>query len=208
MYPQVCAHMFFWLTHCDASPSKRSQHLHRQRTSSYTHGHDQKIGVHFRSSSCDHSIPRVLQGPLSPQFSNCFHLGRHAYSKMLRRYVYNLMNARGFSGGASGKESAGQGRRHEIWVQSRVGKIPWRRKRQPTPVLLPGKSHGRKSMMGYSPQRCSVRENLATEHTATSILYILDVITSSAYNRKYFLPFYRLPVYYIYSFLCCAKLLV
>ena len=27
----------------------------------------------------------------------------------------------------------------------------WRRKRQPTPVFLPGKSHGWKSVVGYSP---------------------------------------------------------
>ena len=27
----------------------------------------------------------------------------------------------------------------------------WRRKRQPSPVLLPGKSHGRRSIVGYSP---------------------------------------------------------
>ena len=26
----------------------------------------------------------------------------------------------------------------------------WRRKWQPTPVLLPGKSHGRRSLVGYS----------------------------------------------------------
>ena len=32
-----------------------------------------------------------------------------------------------------------------------VGKILWRRKWQPTPVLLPGKSHGWRSMVGYSP---------------------------------------------------------
>ena len=31
-----------------------------------------------------------------------------------------------------------------------VGKIPWRRKWQPTPVLLPGKSHGQRSLVGYS----------------------------------------------------------
>ena len=31
-----------------------------------------------------------------------------------------------------------------------VGKIPWRRKWQPTPVFLPGKSHGRRSLVGYS----------------------------------------------------------
>ena len=32
-----------------------------------------------------------------------------------------------------------------------VGKIPWRRKWQSTPVLLPGKSHGKRSLVGYSP---------------------------------------------------------
>ena len=47
---------------------------------------------------------------------------------------------RGLDGG---EESACQGRRggFDPWV----GKIPWRRKRQPTPVFLPGKSHGQKS---------------------------------------------------------------
>ena len=35
-----------------------------------------------------------------------------------------------------------------------VRKILWRRKWQPTPVLLPGKSHGQKSMVGYSPWGC------------------------------------------------------
>ena len=33
-----------------------------------------------------------------------------------------------------------------------VGKIPWRRKWQPTSVLLPGKSHGQRSLVGYSPE--------------------------------------------------------
>ena len=32
-----------------------------------------------------------------------------------------------------------------------TGKIPWRKKWQPTPVLLPGKSHGQRSLVGYSP---------------------------------------------------------
>ena len=32
-----------------------------------------------------------------------------------------------------------------------VGKIPWRRKWQSTPVLLPGESHGGRSLVGYSP---------------------------------------------------------
>ena len=32
-----------------------------------------------------------------------------------------------------------------------VGKIPWRRKWQSTPVFLPGKSHGQRSLAAYSP---------------------------------------------------------
>ena len=32
-----------------------------------------------------------------------------------------------------------------------VGKIPWRRKRQPTTVFMPGKSHGRRSLVDCSP---------------------------------------------------------
>ena len=48
----------------------------------------------------------------------------------------------------SGKESTCQCRcRFNPWV----GKISWRRKWQSTPVFLPGKSHGQRSLVGYSP---------------------------------------------------------
>ena len=30
-------------------------------------------------------------------------------------------------------------------------KMPWRRKWQPAPVLLPGKRHGQRSLVAYSP---------------------------------------------------------
>ena len=39
----------------------------------------------------------------------------------------------------------------ETWVQSLGQEIPWRRKWQPTPVFLPGESHGQRSLVGYSP---------------------------------------------------------
>ena len=32
-----------------------------------------------------------------------------------------------------------------------LGRFPWRRKWQPTPVFLPGESHGQGSLVGYSP---------------------------------------------------------
>ena len=49
----------------------------------------------------------------------------------------------------SAKEPASQCRRCEF--DSWVGKILSRRKWKPTPVLLPGKSHGQRSLAGYSP---------------------------------------------------------
>ena len=39
----------------------------------------------------------------------------------------------------------------ETWVWSLGGKIPWRRVWLPIPVFLPGKSHGQRSQVGYSP---------------------------------------------------------
>ena len=38
--------------------------------------------------------------------------------------------------------------RWETWVRSWVGKIPWRRAWQPTPVFLPRESHGQRSLAG------------------------------------------------------------
>ena len=48
-----------------------------------------------------------------------------------------------------------------------VGKIPWSRKWQPTPVFVPGESHGQRSLAGYGPQDCKrVGHHLVTErHT-------------------------------------------
>ena len=59
---------------------------------------------------------------------------------------------RGLPAGANGKELTCQCRRHKRFrFDPWVGKIPWRGKWQPTPVFLPGKSHGQRSLAGYSP---------------------------------------------------------
>ena len=62
----------------------------------------------------------------------------------------------------SGKESTCPCRRRELdpWY----GKIPCRRKRQPTPVFVPGKSHGQRNLVGYGPWgHKRVRHNRATK---------------------------------------------
>ena len=43
------------------------------------------------------------------------------------------------------------------------GRFPWRRAWQPTPVFLPGESHGRRSLEGYSLWNRRVRTDLATK---------------------------------------------
>ena len=41
------------------------------------------------------------------------------------------------------------GETQRCWFDPWVGKIPWKRKWQPTPVFLPGKSHGQRSLVGW-----------------------------------------------------------
>ena len=55
----------------------------------------------------------------------------------------------GVSWWLSGKESACQCKR--LGFDPWVGKIPRRRKWQPTPVFLPRESHGQRNLVGYSP---------------------------------------------------------
>ena len=45
--------------------------------------------------------------------------------------------------------NAGNVKRQEFYAW--VGKISWRRAWQPSPVFLPGESHGQRSLEGYSP---------------------------------------------------------
>jgi len=57
-----------------------------------------------------------------------------------------------FPGGTSGKESTCQCKRHrKLGLHPWVGKIPWRRAWQPTPVILPAEFHGQWSLAGYNP---------------------------------------------------------
>ena len=55
-----------------------------------------------------------------------------------------------------------------------VGKVPWRRKWQSTPVLLPGKSHGQRSLVDYSPwswEELDMTEQLSTHRTVVFLVF-------------------------------------
>ena len=65
----------------------------------------------------------------------------------------------GFPGSSVGKESACKA--GDLgWIPG-LGRSPWRRKWQPTPVFLPGESHGQKSLVGYSPWITSAGHDFA-----------------------------------------------
>ena len=54
-----------------------------------------------------------------------------------------------------------------------VGEVPWRRKQQPAPGFLPGKSRGQRSLMGYNPKGQKESDN--TEKISTHTLEMLTL---------------------------------
>ena len=71
-----------------------------------------------------------------------------------------------------------------------LGRSPWRRSWQPTPIFLPGESHGQRSLAGYSPwvhkSRTQLR-NLAHTHSATwnLVIFLSEII---GIMPEYWLP--------------------
>ena len=77
--------------------------------------------------------------------------------------LYSQPKNRGISQWLRGKEFACQaGNRENVGSIPGLGRTPWRRKWQPTPVVLPEKSHRQRSLVGYSPWNC--KEWDTTEH--------------------------------------------
>ena len=71
---------------------------------------------------------------------------------------------------------------HETQFNPWVGKIPWRRKWQLTPVFFPGEFHGQRSLAGYSPQ--GLKESDTTEllslyawHCLRCSIYLLRLLS-------------------------------
>ena len=65
-----------------------------------------------------------------------------------------------------------------------VGKIPWRREWQLTPVFLPGEFHGQRSLAGYSPW--GRRESDTTEWLSTHVIFFREKLPFLG-NLEYFL---------------------
>ena len=82
-------------------------------------------------------------------------LNENKYLKLFLRAKHaesTQVRGSGFPGGSVGNESCLQWRRcrRHVFIPW-VGKIPWWRAWEPTPVFLHGESHGQRSLAGYSP---------------------------------------------------------
>ena len=135
----------------------------------------QPHGLQHSRLPCPSPTPRACSNscPYSqwchPTISSYTHT--HIYTHI---FTYIYMYTYGLPRWLSGKESACQGRRHGLnpWVR----KIPWRRKWQPIPVFLPGKSHGQRSLACYSPwDHKRVSHDLAIQQYHTRIYICLCV---------------------------------
>ena len=71
----------------------------------------------------------------------------------------------------------------EAWVQSLGWKIPWRRKRQPTPVFLPKESHEQGSLVGYSPWSQTQLKRLST-HSEDSPMCAHASLSQEGFYQK------------------------
>ena len=81
-------------------------------------------------------------------------------------------------------------RRHGF-VDPWIKKIPWKRKWQPTPVFLTGKSHEQRAQVGYSPwghKELDMTERMHTHaHTKTSSAITIRKLTVGKRKNLLFL---------------------
>ena len=88
--------------------------------------------------------------------------------------MHYLYEAKGLPRWPSGKVSACQCSRQ--WFSPWVEKIPWRRKWQPTPVFLPGKFHGQRSLTGYIVHGIAKHQTWLKAHTYVYIYLLLILL--------------------------------
>ena len=95
----------------------------------------------------DGSLRNVLWGKTWGEGTGQVYSG--GWGKVWSQGIYGS----GFPGGSEVKVSASNlGDLGSIPGSGRPPKTPWRRKWHPTPVFLPGESHGQRSLVGYSPR--------------------------------------------------------
>ena len=108
---------------------------------------------------------KLLFVPPCPQLGKEQPLKKKKKKSRILRFQISIILKIGLHKWCRGKESSCQCRKCKIrrfdpWIR----KILWSRKWQPTPVFLPGKRHGQRSLVGYSswgPKELDITEHIA-----------------------------------------------
>ena len=92
----------------------------------------------------------------------------------------------------------------ETQVQSLGWKDPRRRECLPTPVFLPGESHGQRSLSGYSAWGRKESDTIEwlTLSLLLSYMNYLCILDINPLSNKNLLPFGRLPFHFTDGFFC------
>ena len=130
-------------------------------------------------------MPKNLDCPLGSLGLN-WNCQKRLVNKWAEGRRYHIL---GLSKWLSAKESALQCRKPGFYPC--VRKIPWRRRWQPTPVSLPRKSYGQRSLAGYNLEGC--KESDTTEwltHTFKDLKIHASFLPSKYlfFNYSYFNP--------------------
>ena len=110
---------------------------------------------------CSHGISNFLEeisslshSVLSLYFFALLHYSLELYIQLGISFLFSFeifdLGYMGFPGGSEVKASACNV--GDLGLIPGLGRFPWRRKRKPTPVFLPGESHGQRNLVGYSPR--------------------------------------------------------
>ena len=136
--------------------------------------------LHFQLFSCDTSIPRLEQRPGVGKDQTCFLC-----------FVFMI---KGFPVGTVVKSPPANTRdaRDSVSV-SWVRRIPWRIKGHPTPVFLPGKFPGQRSLAGCCPW--GRKESDPTKHVHTHISHHLTHLFWEPGTTCFILPFHIFSVH-------------
>ena len=74
--------------------------------------------------------------------------------------------------------------KHITFINLWVMKIPWRRKWQPTPVFLPGKSHGQRNLVCYSPWGRKESDTTERLHSLLLLWHEVRLRSSGVRSRR------------------------
>ena len=132
--------MFTWNNSCDS-------HTHSLRAHRWGHRGPEKsrlcTGSHnWRALMRVTGVPALIYQAILPYpphslHAPCCRVDLSSWASLMAQQVKNPLQCR---------------RCRRYWFGPWVGNIPWRRKWWPTPILLPEKTHGQRSLAGYSSQ--------------------------------------------------------